>query len=481
MTTVAWIGLGAMGGRMAGRLAGAGHDLVLWNRTRSRADDLAARLSTGGAGTSEAGAGGTGGSVRVAGTPGEAVAGAEVVFLMLADPAAVRAVSEGPDGLVAAVRPGTTVIDMSTIGPAATAGLRESLPGGVTLIDAPVLGSLAEAESGTLTLFVGGPEEAVERQGPLLSLLGAPVRVGGTGAGAAAKLVANGALLGVVGVLGESLALADDLGLPREVAWQVLARTPLGAQAERRRAAVESGSYPPRFALAMAAKDSALITQAAGRELRLAEGVRDWLADARAAGLGESDYTALLAHILSAPARSATDATPVRSVTDAASGKPASDAASGKPASDAASGKPASDAASGGPTPNAASGRPVSDAAPEVVSVAGAPHYQWGDGCDGWRLADADGLSVIEERMPPGTAEVWHLHERARQFFYVLDGRAVMRTPGREAELNPGDGVEIPPGLPHQLANVSAAELRFLAVSGPTTRGDRITVTQGVE
>ncbi|NUP02922.1 MAG: cupin domain-containing protein [Nonomuraea sp.] len=108
-----------------------------------------------------------------------------------------------------------------------------------------------------------------------------------------------------------------------------------------------------------------------------------------------------------------------------------------------------------------------------AVSAANAPHYRWGEGCDGWRLADGDRLSVIEERMPPGTAEVWHLHHGARQFFYVLDGRAALRTPEREVALGPGEGVEVPRGLPHQLANPSGDELRFLVVSTPSTRGDR--------
>jgi 3-hydroxyisobutyrate dehydrogenase/2-hydroxy-3-oxopropionate reductase len=104
-------------------------------------------------------------------------------------------------------------------------------------------------------------------------------------------------------VLGEALALADGLGLTRETAFAVLGTTPLAAQAERRREAIERGEYPQRFALALARKDAELIAaaaQTAGIELRLAEAARGWLADAESSGLGDRDYTAVLARILGA-------------------------------------------------------------------------------------------------------------------------------------------------------------------------------------
>jgi 3-hydroxyisobutyrate dehydrogenase/2-hydroxy-3-oxopropionate reductase len=194
---------------------------------------------------------------------------------------------------------------MSTVGPAAIRWLASAVPAGTPLLDAPVLGSLAEAESGTLRLFVGGPTELVERWRPVLAALGTVTRVGPLGAGAAAKLVANAALLGVLAVLGESLALADGFGLPRDAAFEVLAATPLATQAARRRDAVEAGSYTPRFPLCLARKDSDLVADAAaaaGVELRVAAAVRSWLADADRIGWGECDYTAVLAQILGAAA-----------------------------------------------------------------------------------------------------------------------------------------------------------------------------------
>jgi len=283
VSVVAVVGLGAMGSRIACRLLEAGHDLVVWNRTAEKAQPLV-----------EAGA-------VAAATPAEAAARAEVVLTMVADPAALRDVTEGEDGVAAGVGEGATVIEMSTVGPDAVRRLGSVLGEQAGLLDAPVLGSRSEAEEGTLKVFVGGPPELVARWTPLLSVLGSPLHVGPLGSGAAAKLVANTTLVGTIGVLGEALALAEGLGLPREQAFEVLAATPLAAQAERRRESIESGEYSPRFALYLARKDAELVVAAAreaGVDLRLTEAARAWLADAEEAGLGDRDYSAVLARIL---------------------------------------------------------------------------------------------------------------------------------------------------------------------------------------
>ena len=283
MTVVAVVGLGAMGSRVARRLLDAGHELVVWNRTAERAAPLV-----------EAGA-------TAASTPAEAARSAEVAITMVADPAALRDVTEGPDGVAAGISGETTVVEMSTVGPDAVRHLATVLPEGTGLLDAPVLGSRGEAEAGTLRIFVGGPAELAERWTPLLSALGMPQHVGPSGAGAAAKLVANTTLVGTIGVLGEALALANALGLTREKAFEVLAATPLAAQAERRRDSVERDEYPPRFALYLARKDAELVVAAAeqaGVDLRLTDAARTWLAEAEDAGWGDRDYSAVLAWIL---------------------------------------------------------------------------------------------------------------------------------------------------------------------------------------
>ena len=283
VAAVGFIGLGAMGSRMARRLVGAGVVVTVWNRTASRAEPLAA-----------AGAG-------IAETPADAARASEVVITMVSDAGALSSVTGGADGVLAGLTPRSVLIEMSTVGPTAVRQLASRAPGGVAVLDAPVLGSLDQAAAGTLRIFVGGDEEAFARTRPLLELLGRPLHVGDLGTGAAAKLVANSTLFGVLGVLGEALALADGLGLSRDAAFDVLAATPVAEQAERRRSAVETGEYPPRFRLSLARKDAGLVVAAAaeaGLDLRLAAAAAARLERADDKGWGELDYSALLAGIL---------------------------------------------------------------------------------------------------------------------------------------------------------------------------------------
>jgi HAD superfamily hydrolase (TIGR01450 family) len=297
MTAVAVVGLGAMGSRIAARLVAAGHDVTVWNRSAGKAGPLAVL-----------------GAIPAA-TPAEAASRVEVLITMVADPAALRAVTEGPDGVVAGASAPTTVVEMSTVGPAAVARLASALPPATGLLDAPVLGSPAEAESGSLVIFAGGAAQLIERASPVLAALGSVQHVGELGAGAAAKLMANAALFATLATLGEAIALARGLGLSAEAAYRVLAATPLAAQAERRRAAIEAGEYPPRFPLTLAGKDARLIADAAaaaGVELRLITAAGTWLAEAQQAGLEGRDYTAMLKTILrgrgSRPSRPGPDA-----------------------------------------------------------------------------------------------------------------------------------------------------------------------------
>jgi len=110
---------------------------------------------------------------------------------------------------------------------------------------------------------------------------------------------------------------------------------------------------------------------------------------------------------------------------------------------------------------------------PRRVAISTAAHYTWGAGCDGWHLVDRPELSVIRERMPPGTSEARHLHASARQFFYVLSGDAILEVEGGEVALSAGDGLEVAPRSRHQVFNRSRAPLEFLVVSHPHSHGDR--------
>ncbi len=110
----------------------------------------------------------------------------------------------------------------------------------------------------------------------------------------------------------------------------------------------------------------------------------------------------------------------------------------------------------------------------KIVSTKSAEHYNWGNHCDGWHLVRSDALSVIQERMPPGTSEVRHFHARARQFFFVLSGQLSIAIGAEIHRLGAEGGVEISPEIPHRGFNDAAGDARFLVVSSPTAQGDRV-------
>jgi mannose-6-phosphate isomerase-like protein (cupin superfamily) len=110
------------------------------------------------------------------------------------------------------------------------------------------------------------------------------------------------------------------------------------------------------------------------------------------------------------------------------------------------------------------------------ISKANGEHYKWGSDCDGWHLVKQGDLSVIHERMPAGTAEVRHYHQKARQFFFVLSGVATMIVDSETVHIAAHEGIEVAPGVPHQMRNDSDGEIEFLVISQPATRGDRIHV-----
>lgn len=291
VSRVGVIGLGEMGSRMAHRLIDAGHEVVVWNRTTHKAASLVDR-----------------GAVAAT-SPADVAQRVDLLITMVASPAALSEVTEGPDGFASAAAGPLTVIEMSTVGPTAISRLRSALSADVDLLDAPVLGSTSEVEEGVLAIFVGGDRSVVEKWMPVLSALGKVLHVGPLGAGAAAKLVANSTLLAVLTALGEAVALGDRLGLARETTFEILRETPLGAQAERRQQAIEANEYPHRFSLALAHKDADLVVDtaaAAGIELRVAAAAREWFIEAEAAGLADADYSAVLAHILDSPRPSET-------------------------------------------------------------------------------------------------------------------------------------------------------------------------------
>ena len=152
---IGFIGLGTMGSRMAQRLLAAGYPLTVYNRTRAKAEPLAAQGAT------------------IAETPRAVAASCEYIMTSLTDDAAVEAVFYGSDGILAGARSGATCIELSTIAPATSRRIAEAARAqGIETIDAPVSGSTAQAEAGTLIIFVGGNEATYRRSQFLLDLLG---------------------------------------------------------------------------------------------------------------------------------------------------------------------------------------------------------------------------------------------------------------------------------------------------------------------
>jgi 3-hydroxyisobutyrate dehydrogenase len=289
VTHVAFLGLGRMGAPMAGRLSHAGHDLVVWSRTRAHAEALADRA-------------------EVAASAAEAGAKADVAITMLADGAALEAVVLGPDGLADGLGSGSLLIDMSTVGPSEARKVAKALePGGVAFVDAPVAGSVGPAAEGTLAIMVGGDREAVERALPLLAVLGDPERtwhVGPVGAGQAAKLMVNLVLGGVMAVVAEGYTLGRVLGLAPDDALEVLEGASVARQTVRsKREKLRSGDFADSgFRLGLMHKDLRLAldaARAARTSLPGTERVAELFAGAKGQGRADHDYSAVAGYLAS--------------------------------------------------------------------------------------------------------------------------------------------------------------------------------------
>jgi 3-hydroxyisobutyrate dehydrogenase len=283
MSKIAFLGLGHMGAPMATRLLAAGHQVTVWNRSTQRTEPLV-----------HAGAG-------VASTPAGAAAGVEFAITMLATPDALDDVLFGTEGLACALSPGQMLIDMSTVGPDAFRSAAAGLAAGVAAIDAPVRGSIPEANDGRLRVYVGAGDEQFERARHLLEVFGDVHHVGEAGSGAAMKLVVNSTLTASMVAVGEALALGRAVGLGQSAVLDILADSPVGPTVRAKRTNVESGHYPPNFKLSLAAKDMHLVMDAArhaGVALEVARTVTLWLDEAADHGARELDFSAVVATIL---------------------------------------------------------------------------------------------------------------------------------------------------------------------------------------
>jgi 3-hydroxyisobutyrate dehydrogenase-like beta-hydroxyacid dehydrogenase len=280
---VAVVGTGRMGAAMVGRIAAAGHDVVVQNRTRARADVVAARHG-----------------LQAVDLPREAAAGAEVVVVSLADDAAVRAAYGGADGIVAGLGPGAVVADASTVDPATVQALASHVArAGATLVDTPVSGSVSTVEAGELLVMAGGDGAALDRVRPVLDSFARRVlHLGPLGAGATMKLAVNSVVHALNEALAEALVLAEKAGVDRSAAYEVFASSAVAAPfVLYKRAAYEKPDEAPvAFALDLVAKDLDLVADLArrvGADMPQLAANRDVVERARRAGLGSSDLSAL--------------------------------------------------------------------------------------------------------------------------------------------------------------------------------------------
>jgi 3-hydroxyisobutyrate dehydrogenase-like beta-hydroxyacid dehydrogenase len=209
MATLGFVGLGTMGSRMAQRLLDAGHPVVGYNRTREKAKPLVDR------------------GMRLADSPRAVSTAAEVVFSMVTDPEALRAVALGADGLVAGLRPGAAYVDMSTVSPTTTREVGAAVEArGAAMLDAPVSGSIATLEQGKLAIMVGGDPGVLERVRPYLAAIRPTITyVGPLGLAVTMKIAINLSLGVQMLAFSEAVLLAEKGGVPRERAVEALLKS----------------------------------------------------------------------------------------------------------------------------------------------------------------------------------------------------------------------------------------------------------------
>lgn len=282
MTRVAILGLGAMGRRMARRLAAAGHDLTVWSR--SGVPDELAELRE-----------------RAVSTPREAAARAEVVLSVVTDDEASRFVwlTEGT-GALAGLGAGAVAVESSTLTPAWVSSLAAQVQAaGAAFLDAPVVGSRPQADAGALVHLVGGAAVDVERARPVLSAMSSAIHhVGATPAGTVAKLAVN-ALFGVqVAVVGELMGFARRSGIEEAKLLEVMGSLPvMSGAAKVAGGAMAAGKFDPMFPISLVAKDfkyAVTAAEARGAPLPITQRTREVFEQAVAGGLGSENITAIV-------------------------------------------------------------------------------------------------------------------------------------------------------------------------------------------
>jgi 3-hydroxyisobutyrate dehydrogenase-like beta-hydroxyacid dehydrogenase len=219
MTTLGFVGLGHMGGNMAARFLAAGYTVYGESLARSDASDLENQ------------------GLRWRDTPREIAQAADVVFTSVPDDDILENIASGPDGILEGLTEPKIWVDMSTVSPQASRDVAKRVEArGATMLDAPVSGSVPQVQSGTLTIMVGGDEQAYARVEPVLRELGVPTHIGDNGQGLVLKLAINISLAVQMLAFAEGLVLAERAGIDRKRAVDVMTQSPIGSPMLKARA-----------------------------------------------------------------------------------------------------------------------------------------------------------------------------------------------------------------------------------------------------
>jgi len=278
--TIGFVGLGHMGANMAARLLAGGYAVYGEARTKERAQHL---IDEG---------------LRWCDTPRELAVAAEIVFTSIPDDAVLEDVAAGPDGILAGLRAGKVWVDVSTVSPRVSREVAERVRGvGALMLDAPVSGSVPQVQSGTLTIMVGGDQDAYNRVEAVLRELGTPTHVGGNGQGLVLKLAINISLAVQMLAFSEGLLLAERDGVDTQLAARVMTESPIGSPMLKARAPLVLDL--PRdawFDVSLMRKDIRLALQSGGElgvPLASAHAADEALTKAGELGYGHRDIAAL--------------------------------------------------------------------------------------------------------------------------------------------------------------------------------------------
>jgi 3-hydroxyisobutyrate dehydrogenase-like beta-hydroxyacid dehydrogenase len=286
--TVAFLGLGVMGGPMAGHLAKAGHKVTVYNRTPAKAQDWVAEFGAPG---------------RHAATPREAAAGADIVFSCVGNDDDLRAVVLGPNGAFAGMKQGSVFVDHTTASADVARELSNAAQSaGFQFIDAPVSGGQAGAQNGALTVMCGGDKVSFERVKPVMAAFARAVTLlGASGAGQLAKMVNQIAIAGLVQGLSEAIAFGQRAGLDMKLVLEVIGKGAAQSwQMDNRGKTMIEGKFDYGFAVDWMRKDLGLVLDEAkrnGARLPVTALVDQFYADVQQAGGKRWDTSSLITRL----------------------------------------------------------------------------------------------------------------------------------------------------------------------------------------